>query len=122
LDRLETAIAQRWLVWLGGLALGGLFLVGWAIDQGWLGARARITVAAALGLAERAWDRRLSENPRPGAVPAALSAGGLTTLYGTTLAAHLFYGLIGPGRASPSWRWSRSSASASPCASVHWWR
>jgi hypothetical protein len=28
----ETAIAERWLVWLGGLALalGGLFLAGWA--------------------------------------------------------------------------------------------
>ena len=100
---LETAIAERWMVWLGGLALalGGLFLAGWAIDQGWLGARARIAGAAGLGLAllalaERARDRR-AQPARPDAVPAALAAGGLATLYGTTLAAHLFYALIGPG-------------------------
>ena len=101
---LETAIAERWMVWLGGLALalGGLFLAGWAIDQGWLGARARIAGAAGLGLAllalaERARDRRAEPLARPDAVPAALAAGGLATLYGTTLAAHLFYALIGPG-------------------------
>ena len=91
-------------MWLGGLALalGGLFLAGWAIDQGWLGTRARIAAAAALGLAllalaERAHDRRSDPAARPDAVPAALAAGGLGTLYGATLAAHLFYELIGRG-------------------------
>jgi uncharacterized membrane protein len=104
LARLETAIAERWMVWLGGLALalGGLFLAGWAIDQGWLGARPRIAAAAGLGLAllalaERARDRRPETGARADAVPAALAAGGLATLYGATLAAHLFYALIGPG-------------------------
>ncbi len=104
LARLETVVAERWLVWLGGLALalGGLFLAGWAIDHGWLGARARIAAAASLGLAllvlaERARDRGAEPPTRPDAVPAALAAGGLATLYGTTLAAHLLYALVGPG-------------------------
>jgi uncharacterized membrane protein len=48
-------------------------------------------------LAERARDRSTEPLARPNAVPAALAVGGLTTLYGTTLAAHLFYALIGPG-------------------------
>jgi uncharacterized membrane protein len=104
---LETVLAERWLVWLGSvaLALGGLFLAGWAIEQGWLGARARAAAAALLGvallaLAERSRDRRVTSGgaeQRPDAVPAALAAGGLSTLYGATLAAHLVYGLVGPG-------------------------
>lgn len=97
----ETALAARWLVWLGGLALGlgGLFLAGWAQEQGWLGPPARIGAAALLGLALLALAERARGRPgeggRPDAVPAALAAGGLCALYGATLAAHLAYDLLG---------------------------
>jgi uncharacterized membrane protein len=104
---LETAVAERWLVWLGGvaLALGGLFLAGWAIEQGWLGPQVRVAGAALLGLVLMALGERARGQPsaagatRPDHVPAALVAGGLCSLYGATLAAHLLYALVGPALA-----------------------
>ena len=56
----ERRLAERWLVRLGAVALGlgGLFLAGWAIEQGLLGPRARVGLAArARGRAERAQPR-----------------------------------------------------------------
>jgi uncharacterized membrane protein len=105
---LESRFAQRWLVWLGALALamGGLFAAGWAIEQGLVGPRLRLLGAALLGLALIA----LGERARRGATPArvdgetdyvapALVAGGLCALYGAAAAAHLGYALVGPGAA-----------------------
>ncbi len=98
---LEGRLAQRWLVWLGGLALvlGGLFLAGWAVEQGLLGPRARTGLAylagvALLVLAEQAWRRRPAGAGTGFLVPAALAAGAVAALYGATLAAHLLYGLV----------------------------
>lgn len=101
---IETRLAERWLVWLGGvaLALGGLFFAGWAIEQGWLGPGARLGGAALLGLAllalgERARGTRAARpDAGPDYVPPALVSGGLCALYGTALAAHLLYALVGP--------------------------
>lgn len=101
---LEGRLAQRWLVALGGLALvlGGLFLAGWAVEQGLLGPLARIGLAylagvALLVLAEQAWRRRPAEAGAGFLVPAALAAGAVAALYGATLAAHLLYGLVPRG-------------------------
>jgi uncharacterized membrane protein len=104
---LETRLAERWLVWLGGvaLALGGLFLASWAMEQGWLGPQVRLGGAALLGIAlialgERARGKEpAAEGARPDYVPAALVGGGLSALYGSALAAHLLYALVGPAMA-----------------------
>lgn len=97
----ESRLAERWLVWLGGLALvlGGLFLAGWAVEQGLLGPRAKLGLAylaavALLVLAEQAWRRRPPEAEAVFLVPAALAGGGVATLYGATLAAHHLWELV----------------------------
>lgn len=98
----ERRLAERWLVRLGAVALGlgGLFLAGWAIEQGLLGPRARVGLAWLTGLllvllAELA-HRRAPAGAGAYLVPAALAAGGLCALYGATLAASRLYGLIPP--------------------------
>lgn len=102
----ESRLAERWLVWLGGLALvlGGLFLAGWAVEQGLLGPRARLALAylaavGLLGLAEQAFRRRPSAARGGFFVPAALAGGGLAALYGATLAAHRLWELVPAGSA-----------------------
>lgn len=102
---LEADVAQRWLVWLGGiaLALGGIFLAGWAIEQGWLGPRLKVGAAAVLGFVLLALGERArlpaASTGRTDHVAPALAAGGLCALYGATLAAHLLYALVGVGPA-----------------------
>lgn len=100
---LEGRLAERWLVWLGGLALvlGALFLAAWAVEAGLLGPRARVGLAWLVGigllvLAEQAYRRRPAEPGAVDLVPAALAAGAVTALYGAALAAHLLYGLVPP--------------------------
>ena len=95
-------MAQRWLVWLGALALGlgALFVAGWAVEQGLVGPQVRVLGAALLGFAllglgERA--RRGQAAAGNDLVAPALAAGGLCALYGAALAAHLAYGLVEPG-------------------------
>ncbi|MCS6778222.1 MAG: DUF2339 domain-containing protein [Geminicoccaceae bacterium] len=101
-ERIEQNLAERWLVWLGAVALGlgGLFLAGWAIEQGLLGPRARVGLAWLTGivlvvLAELA-HRRAPAGRGLYLVPAALAVGGLCALYGATVAASQLYGLISP--------------------------
>ena len=99
---MESKLAQRWLVWLGGvaLALGGLFVAAWAIEEGFLGPTARVAIAVALGLglvyladrSKRSVDAKPTEVPDY--VSPALAAGGICTLFGATLAAHVLYQLI----------------------------
>src|SRR5690348_16599598 len=44
-ERIEELIMRRWAVWLGGLALalGGIFLVKYSIEQGYFGPAPRVT-------------------------------------------------------------------------------
>ena len=79
---LEARVAQRWLVWLGALALGlgALFVAGWAVEQGLVGPQVRVLGAALLGFAllglgERA--RRGQAAAGNDLVAPALAAGGL---------------------------------------------
>ena len=85
----EQQIAERWMVWLGGLALalGGVFLVKYTIDQGLLGPKMRILLGLLLALAMIAtgeWVRRKGSLPdmlsrAPDYVPTALAASRCTS-------------------------------------------
>ena len=106
---LEEAIGTRWAVWLGGLALalGGLFLVRYSIEQGWFGPAARTlfgaVFAAALVAAGEVMRRRERDgrSPQLAAIPSAhvpsiLTAAGTVAAFGTVYAAHALYGFVGP--------------------------
>lgn len=102
----ETALGTRWAVWVGGLALalGGVFLVRYSIEQGFFGPQARLAMAAVFGallLAAGEYIRRTGfKVPIEGAVgafiPAILTAAGAFTLFAVIYAAHGIYGFIGP--------------------------
>ena len=110
---LEERFGTRWVVWVGGmaLALGGIFLVRYSIEQGLLGPAVRIALGAALavfliGCGE--WLRRQErrEEQRSGVagvstahIPSILTAAGTTTAYATVFAAYALYDLVGPAAA-----------------------
>ncbi len=105
----ETALGTRWAVWVGGiaLALGGVFLVRYSIEQGFFGPQARLVMAALFGIAllgAGEFIRRTGfKMPVEGAVtafiPAILTAAGAFTLFAVIYAAHGIYGFIGPATA-----------------------
>lgn len=103
---LEERLGTRWAVWVGGLALalGGILMVRYSIEQGFFGPDARIVLgflfAAAL-VAAGEWLRRAEHGiVVPGLeaahIPSILTAAGTVTAFGTTYAAHALYGFIGP--------------------------
>ena len=102
----EEAIGTRWSVWIGGLALalGGIFLVRYAIEQGLLGPAARIILGGLfslllllLGEATRRNEKRHRLFGFDGAdIPGALTAAGTVAAFATAYAAHVLYGFIGP--------------------------
>ncbi|MCW5732280.1 MAG: DUF2339 domain-containing protein [Alphaproteobacteria bacterium] len=102
---LEGTLARHLFVWIGGgaLALAGLFLVRYSIEEGLLGPAARVGLGLVLALALLAgaeWTRRrgLRWSPAPGRdyVPQALAAGGIFTAYAAVYSAYALYDLIGP--------------------------
>ena len=124
---IETLLTQRWGVWLGAAALllAGVFLVRYAVEEGWLGPEVRCALAMLLGvslLAGAEWlRRRPAPEPAPGAdavlsdqapgaplsdhapaaplsdhAPAALAAGGAAVLFGAAYAAGAMYALVPP--------------------------
>jgi uncharacterized membrane protein len=100
-EAIERWIVQRWIIAAGGLTatLGGLFIVRYSIEQGWLGQEGRVVLGALVGLsliagAEWVRQRTARTAERETQVPAALAAAGLVTLYGVAYAAHAFYDLI----------------------------
>ena len=50
---LEERFGTRWVVWVGGLALalGGVFMVRYSIEQGWIGPGVRVALGALLAAA-----------------------------------------------------------------------
>ncbi|TWB64248.1 DUF2339 domain-containing protein [Nitrospirillum viridazoti] len=106
---LEQALGTRWLVWLGALAvaLAGVFLAKYAVDQGLLGPAVRLTLGGLFGAAlvtagdvmrGRAGDTTTTKAPLSAAsIPAALTAAGLAIAFACVYAAHALHGLIGPG-------------------------
>ncbi|GLQ07437.1 DUF2339 domain-containing protein [Sneathiella chinensis] len=104
-SRWDASFAENWLVWLGGiaLALGGVFIVKYSIDNGFLGPWARIIAGLVAGVAmvgAGEWARRQpvrGDNPAAwGRVPLALVGAGLLTVYGAIYAGFGFYGLYPP--------------------------
>lgn len=91
-------LKQQWMVWLGGacVALAGIFLARYSIEQGLLGPVARVVAGILTGLALHGgafWLRlRLGHHN----AFAALAGGGSITLFATLLAALHWYQLFSP--------------------------
>jgi uncharacterized membrane protein len=105
-ESLESMIGARWPVWVGGLALalGGIFMVKYSIEQGLISPAVRLAMAALFGLVLITlgeWVRR-RQTPltlpalRHALVPGALTAAGAVTLFGAIYAAHGVYDYLGP--------------------------
>jgi uncharacterized membrane protein len=102
----EKAIASRWFVWVGGVAvaLGGLLFVKYAHDNGLIPPLLRVIIGLAFGgalVAAGEWLRRRDDEMSKGYVPAALSAAGLTTSFGVVYAAYALYGILSPAVCFP---------------------
>ena len=103
----EERFGTRWVVWVGGiaLALGGIFLVRYTIQQGLIGPGVRIALGALLAAALVAigeWSRRrerLAGIPGlPSAdIPSILTAAGTVVAYATVYAAYALYEFLPPG-------------------------
>jgi uncharacterized membrane protein len=106
---LEERLGTRWAVWVGGiaLALGGILMVRYSIEQGIFGPGARVILgllfaAALVGAGE--WLRRGERGITvPGLeaahIPSVLTAAGTVAAFGTVYAAHALYNFIGPALA-----------------------
>ena len=102
---LERTLTSRWLVWLGGvtIALAGIFLVKYSIDQDWLNPSVRCALGVLGGVALAIAGEWLRRRPyqramdilEPGVIPPALSAAGIAMLYSSVYAAFALYDLIG---------------------------
>jgi uncharacterized membrane protein len=105
----EEKFGTRWVVWVGGvaLALGGIFLVRYTIQQGLIGPGVRIFLGALLAFALVAvgeWSRRTEKLSTLRGVPSAhipstLTAAGTTVAYATVYAAYGLYGFLAPATA-----------------------
>lgn len=103
---LEERLGTRWAVWVGGLALalGGILMVRYSIEQGIFGPGARIFLGALLAavlVGAGEWLRRGERGIAvPGLesahIPSILTAAGTVSAFGTAYAAHALYGFIGP--------------------------
>ena len=106
---LEEKFGTQWVVWIGGLALalGGIFLVRFTIEQGLLGPGVRIFLAgvfSALLIAAGEWARRneiaagIAAIPKQH-IPSILTAAGTIAAYATVYAAFALYGFLSPAAA-----------------------
>ncbi|MBB4040229.1 putative membrane protein [Microvirga flocculans] len=103
---MEATLGSRWAVWVGGvaLALGGIFLVRYSIEQNLLSPATRIILGGLFALAligAGEWLRRGERSlVLPGIpqanVPAILTAAGTCSAFASAYAAYALYGLIGP--------------------------
>lgn len=106
---LEERLGTRWVVWVGGLtlALGGLFLVRYSIEQGLIGPGVRVLLASLFAaglLAAGEWTRRketaTATGPLPIAnIPAILTAAGTVVAFGTVYASYALYDFLAPASA-----------------------
>lgn len=103
----EQRLAERWLVWLGGvaMALGGLFLVIYAAERGWLSPALRCIVGVLAGLALAAAGEWLRRRPKQLAiaalhadyVPQAFSAAGLFIAFTSIYLAYGYFSILPAG-------------------------
>jgi uncharacterized membrane protein len=106
---LEERFGTQWVVWIGGLALalGGIFLVRYSIEQGLLGPGVRIFLAAVFAgllISAGEWARRNEIAAGVTAIPSQhipsiLTAAGTVAAYATVYAAYELYGFLSPGAA-----------------------
>ena len=101
----EQALASRWFVWIGGIAIaiGGLLFVKYAFDNKLVSPALQI-IMALLGAAILVFaGERLHIKPTPNEevnyVPTALSAAGIAIAFAAIFAAYALYGLVSPGAA-----------------------
>jgi uncharacterized membrane protein len=105
----EERFGTRWVVRIGGLALalGGIFMVRFTIEQGLIGPGVRVFLGgllAAVLIAAGEWTRRQDNvsgiAALPGAhIPSILTAAGTTVAYATVYAAYGLYGFLAPAAA-----------------------
>ncbi len=96
---MEQALASRWFVWIGGaaIAIGGLLFVKYAYDNQLISPSLQIVLGLLLGTAlVAAGEFVRRKSTAAGYVPAALSAAGLVTAFGSIFAAYALYELIAP--------------------------
>jgi len=106
---LEERLGTQWAVWVGGiaLALGGIFLVRYSIEQGLIGPAVRVALGALLALAlviAGEWARRSERLSGVAGLPTAhipsiLTAAGTTVAYADVYAAYSLYGFLAPAAA-----------------------
>jgi uncharacterized membrane protein len=95
----EQALASRWFVWIGGAAIGvaGLLFVKYASENNLIPPFLWIVLGLALGAALVWLGERIRQSRAAGVVdyvPAALSAGGLITCFGSVYGAYAVFDLI----------------------------
>ena len=95
----EQALASRWFVWIGGAAIGvaGLLFVKYASENHLIPPVLWILLGLALGAALVWFGERIRRSRAAGIVdyvPAALSAGGLITCFGSVYGAYAVFDLI----------------------------
>ena len=102
-DRMVENFKTNWIVWLAALSLafGGVFIVQFGIERGMLGPRARVALAIAFGLALIAGAEFLRKKSKDQKVAlfspvTALAAGGIASLFGAVVSAHVLYDLTSP--------------------------
>ncbi len=103
---MEQALASRWFVWIGGIAIaiGGLLFVKYAYDEGLIPPALQILLGLLLGGALVAAGEALRKKPLaqmpagfpPDYVPQALAAAGLVIAFGSVYAAYALYELVAP--------------------------
>ena len=99
---MEQALASRWFVWIGGvaIAIGGLLFVKYAYDNGLISPALQIFLGLVLAAALMFMGDRLHRKAAPDDyVPAAVSAAGLSTAFASIYAAYALYGLVSPSTA-----------------------
>lgn len=105
---LEERFGTQWVVWVGGLALalGGIFLVRYSIEEGLLGPGVRIFLAALFSAAliaagERARRNEVASNIGIPSrhIPSILTAAGTVAAYATVYAAFALYNFLAPAAA-----------------------
>ncbi|UTW54801.1 DUF2339 domain-containing protein [Kordiimonas sp. SCSIO 12610] len=103
-NSLEGDMSSKWMIWIGGvvLALGGVFLVKYSIDEGLLHPAIRVALGAILGIflvGSGEWVRRKQSSvswlkDRPSYVPGAVAAAGLLIIFAAVYSAYSLYELI----------------------------
>ncbi len=99
-DRAMDNIIANWVIWLAALSLGlgGVFIVQYGIERGYLGPVARVVAALCFGtilIAVAEYVRRKNPDQAVNYFSAhvALAAGGIASLFAGVVAAHVLYGL-----------------------------